>query len=261
MAQIDIIKKMIEDAKNNNDQVAVEYYTKALEREEKIQKNEEVLKTVTRGKTTLTTFKNGNVQLASEYMDVKVDAKNKMIKHELQHILVSISVDELKEKTDEKPKSISELKSLVSRTNTEEDLNDISNYLDSVAKVGDFGTKISESMQRSILMQRNQLTGRTENYDISLELGLNSIKKKIDMIDMELDEKTSASMKNPDDFYDIAGKYEKQIKELESLLQSVVESKMKEEIKRQIDDLQNRVTKIRRYAQGIEEAARMSFQM
>ena len=260
MTQIANLRRMIADAKSENDQVAVEYYTKALNNEIEKQKKE-VLKTVTNGKTTLTTFKNGNVQLASEYMDVKVNAKNKMIKHELEHILVTISLDELREKSGEKFKSPQELNGLINRTNTEEDLDDISNYLDSVAKVGDFGTGISESMQRSLLDRRDRLNGRTENYDMSLELELNDINKKIDMIDMELDEKMSANMKDPDDFYDIAGKYEKQIKELESLLCFINDSKKKEEIKKQMADLKTQAINLRRYAKSIEEVAKISFEM
>lgn len=274
MTEIETLRKMIEDAKKENDEVLVEYLNKALQHilekentnkqevpvEEK-KEEKEIEKTISNGNTTLTKYKDGNAVLDSKYMDVSVKSNNKMLKINLESTLVTIALDELNQIHGEPSKSIRELISLIYQSNTEEDLIDISNYLKSVGQVGEFGSRLNESLQSSVQARKAKLANNPGSHNINIEFELDDIKKEIAMADMELDELESASMKDPEDFYALAGKYEKQIKNLEDILPYVEDPKKKDTIKIQIADLRDKVINLRKYAQSIEELGNISFEM
>ena len=271
--QIKNLKVMIEDAKKENDEVLVEYLTKALEhiiekqkeKEKQVvpeQKQEEKSNTISKGNSSLTKFENGNIRLTSDYMNIKVNSNNTSLKTQLESLLVTIGLDEVVTKESELPKSTEKLLNLLVNAKNEEEINDIEKFLQDVAVVGPFGAELSNSLTASVQWAKNNLTtkeDKKEEKNFGAENEIYDINKTISLLDMKMDEILDGNTKNPDDFYDLIGSYKKQITALESTLNIATDPKVKEDIQNRITALQGKIDRLNNYVKSIEEVAQFSF--
>lgn len=271
--QIKNLKVMIEDGKKENDEVLVEYLTKALEhiiekqkeKEKQVvpeQKQEEKSNTISKGNSSLTKFENGNIRLTSDYMNIKVNSNNTSLKTQLESLLVTIGLDEVVTKESELPKSTEKLLNLLVNAKNEKEINDIEKFLQDVAVVGPFGAELSNSLTASVQWAKNNLTtkeDKKEEKNFGAENEIYDINKTISLLDMKMDEILDGNTKDPDDFYDLIGSYKKQITALESTLNIATDPKVKEDIQNRITALQGKIDRLNNYVKSIEEVAQFSF--
>ena len=257
---------------------------------EKIPNN--IIETISYGNTTLNRYESGKTLISSDYFDVKSKANNPFLSVSLCSAIYGIAVDELNIKNGKELESIESFINIIKNAKTQEDINDIERVLNSIAKVGPTGAILNDKLKEYI-NNKKDLINKTENISsdyignpITIEkdkhieetnnkesnsinenkpieqntnketIFTNEIKKnrnKIALLDMRLDEINNEQIKDPDDYYDLAGKYEKIANDLISLIQLTDNMKKRELVKEAINSLNNKAKDVRMNAKKIEE--------
>ena len=283
--KINNLKKMIEEAKLENDEVLVEYLTKAVEHLIQKQKNntdiklksqenvnqeenqtqevkqevqieekkDEIEKTKTTGLSTITKFKSGNIRLESKYMDAKVQSSNSKLKINLESLLVTLALDEISNEQNFVDKYIDLLRTV----KEEQDIKDMVNFLQTISSVGDLGAKYSNALTLITQKYLQEINKKPETRDISNNL--EEVNKQIELLDMRLDEIKNGKGIDPEDLYALAKRYESQIEDLEDLYKNNIDRDKKIELEIKLDSLRKKVKDIRAYASQIEDLSQYQF--
>ena len=284
--QINNLKKMIEDAKRENDEVLVEYLTQALnhiynkqkqqenaklksqeninqeqneiKEEKKDKENDEIDKTISNGLSTLTIYKSGNKVLKSPYMDISVKARNSALKLNLESMLVSIASDEITREANAVDDYIDALKLAQSK----EDIEDLLNFLDHIAEIGRQGETYKAILTNITKQYGQQLQDQDKTYDVEETPSMEIIDRNLELLNMRKDRLMSNKMKDPEDFRDLATDYQKvlnQLHDLEYTLSPAEKDQLKTGIK--IHNTRVTIDNLQAYAKRIEEIADISFEM
>ena len=283
--QIENLRKMIEDAKRENDEVLIEYLSKALnhllkkqkesediklksqenvnqeenqtqEVKQEVQieeKKDEIEKTKTTGLSTITKFKSGNIRLESKYMDAKVQSSNSKLKINLESLLVTLALDEISNEQNFVDKYID----LLRTAKEEQDIKDMVNFLQTISSVGDLGAKYSNALTPITQKYLQEINKKPETRDISNNL--KEVNKQIELLDMRLDEIKNGKGIDPEDLYALAKRYESQIEDLEDLYKNNIDRDKKIELEIKLDSLRKKVKDIRAYASQIEDLSQYQF--
>ena len=250
------LKKMIIQAKMNGDDVLVEHLTKALEHVTKTK----IVETFSNGNTTYTRYKSGKTKVESDYYNIKFKANNSSLKSDLTNVLGEIVIDEIRSKKGLQPKSLDSIAKLIIKAKSQEDIDDIKNFLEEIAQVGPMGNNIKNQITE-YMNYTNKSFNTTEekpkidkpNDSINVNNQIRKIAKEVALLDMRLDEMNQNSLKDPDEHLEIAGKYNKAARDLEAIAQTINDSQKRNEIIKIINNLEQKAIETRVYANKMEE--------
>ena len=283
--KINTLKKMIEEAKLENDEVLVDYLTKSVEhllekqktqegiksqeninqeentikevkQEEKKDEKYEIEEIVTNGISTLTIFKTGNRRLESPYINVEVQSSNSKLNLNLSSLLITLALDDARRKNN----FIKDYKQILTTAQTEQDVKDMLAFLQVISSVGELGAKYSILLTPETQKRMQEITKKPEEQNNDISNNLEEIYKQIELLDMEYDRiKNGNKGIDPEDLYAIAKKYESQIEDLEDLYKNEIDKEKQIELEFKIDELRKKAKDIGAYASQIEELANFSF--
>jgi len=227
---------------------------KQEEKEEKKEKDDTNIVRQMKGEvSTLNKYSTGNIELESEYMGVKVNSSNLSLAISLDHILVTLALDDV---TKEK-KSIVELYKVLKEFNKPEDIQDISNFLNSISSISTVGKTASEAINSLLL--NNDLENNSElnealnnSYDAEHE----KLTKNISILDMEFDEMHNKRTKDPDEYRDMLLAYQQKLRKLEELYDETynkVDPKKSSDLLSEINQMKTKITNIKDYIKRLDE--------
>jgi hypothetical protein len=259
----DQIKQLIEIAKQNNDTALVQKLTEALElvkQEQNTQEakkevvenskaeDEDIKKVITGEVSKLIIPKTNKSILESKYMDMSVKSKNPNLRIDLESVLFSLALDDVnKEKN-----ATTKLYKILDTYKKPEDINDIQVFLNDIAKIGHVGLETKESIADNYENNRKK-----EIHDSYFDDEYDEKKKNADLLEMELEELSSKSNKNPNDYEELIDRYNFLIQRLEELYDETynkVSSEKSQKLEETIQQLKKKVIDIRKYLTSLKEA-------
>lgn len=292
--QKSIIQIKIKESKVLEDEMAVEYWTRILNnigKEENKnhqmnnnkEKNNEVKENNTKqdngeverikGKNSeLIKYKNGNIRITSDYLSLNINSNNKKLEHALGDFLITLALTDLKLGV----KIESELDEVLQTVKTEEDMNDLNNFIKSI-NIGEnsTGALLSQLLpayiKRYFNTQNNnqEISNKSETTDKvkqdeteiknrKFDNMLYDVTRNKELLDMQLDELQTGKQKDPDEFTALSTKYSNLIDELHELLHKNPDNI---EIKKLIEEAEITKTGIKRMASMLEDANEMSYNL
>lgn len=219
--------------------------------EEKKEENKEIEATATKGNTTMTKYKDGNIRVDSDYIGIKVQANNPILKIKLEELLMTITTDEISGNNKFADRYIELLK----QAKSQQDINDMLNFLKSISTVGVLGQTYDMVLTNYTEHYIENVNGKRLDAETTSKEKEEDITKKLEMLDMQLDEISNGRTKDPDDYRKLATEYQKQADKLEQVLETTVNETKREELEKKIKDLQKKSHDLIEHAENIEKIA------
>lgn len=246
------------EIKEEKKEIQVEEKKEELEEEKKDKENDEIDKTISNGLSTLTIYKSGNKVLKSPYMDISVKVRNSALKLNLESMLVSIALDEIKREANAVDDYIDALKLAQSK----EDIEDLLNFLNHIAEIGRQGETYKATLTNITKQYGQQLQDQDKTYDVEETPSMEIIDRNLELLNMRKDQLMSNKMKDPEDFRDLAMDYQEvlnQLHDLEYTLSPAEKDQLKTGIK--IHNTRVTIDNLQAYAKRLEEISDISFEM
>ena len=246
------INQEVNETEIKKENIQTEEKHEEKEKSEEEKKEPQVIKGE---KTTLTAYEN-NIKIESDYLSIKTNSKNTSLNTNLYGLLISIALIDVNKKVDLNE----DINNVLKNATTEEDFNDIYKFINDI-KIGETGTTLAILLEPYVRNYQNNLdknnTEITEEVQVQNKVSnkLDDISKKKELLDMNLDELQNTNLKNPDDLYQVSGRYKKLITAAESELNSLNDQD-KQKLRLIIDEMQSKITSINRYAEEIENLSR-----
>ena len=182
---------------------------------------ERQIKKLLQGKnSTFKIFEDGGSLLQTEYYEVNLDfVKNAKLRIKLESLLTYLGLDDINNKY----KFMEEYMEVLKSIDNNEDLNDLLTFLEAI-KIGELGNTYSNSLME--ITKSHQLNNEKEKEFVietepetdNLErININSFKHKIRMLDMQYYTLMNSPMTNPNDYRELARKYNELFSELSEL--------------------------------------------
>ena len=237
MSDIESLQRLIDHAKEDNDEILIAYLNKAInhlvqkqiqqetqqvnapqeeKQESTIQENnannnekqkikEEDIKKVRTGEVSrLITTKTGNHIVESKYMDIPSNAENSSLRTELNSVLLTLALDDITKQEN----ATKELFEIIDKYDSPKDIDNIMAFLDSIEKIGQTGAKA-----KSRIRNNEQEEVYTNYFNDQFE----TLEKKANFLDMELDEMKGKPTINDKQLEELIDSYQTLIQKLETL--------------------------------------------
>lgn len=226
------------------------------------------MKKVLKGQcSTLTTSKDGETKLESEYYNIKVNCQNKDMAIQLRSSLTYLALADIDfDNTYEQLISI--LFKALYKAKNEKDLEDIESFLILVkghnTEIDYFIDHFNEIVQNNgpdiLKMEDETKQDLIDDLDrkrkSSKENKLEKIINKKELLDMQVDELRNKPMKNPDEYYTLLRDYEELGRELETIIESTnneSNKRLAKEIEKEIEKTCEQLNKSYQILNEIEE--------
>ena len=237
MSDIESLQRLIDHAKEDNDEVLIAYLNQAInhlvqkqiqqetqqvnapqeeKQESTIQENntnnnerhtikEEDIKKVRTGEVSrLITTKTDNHIVESKYMDIPSNAENSSLRTELNSVLLTLALDDITKQEN----ATKELFEIIAKYDSPKDIDDIMAFLDSIEKIGQTGAKA-----KSRIRDNEQEEVYTNYFNDQFD----TLEKNANFLDMELDEMKGKPTINDKQVEELIDSYQALIQKLETL--------------------------------------------
>lgn len=280
MNDIETLNKMISEAKLENDEVLVEYLTKALnhilekqkqqddiklksqeninqeensileenketviENKQEEKKEEKRVKSQMQGEvSTITKYTDGYINVESKYLDVPMNAKKEELITAMKKIAINLALDDA---TNDKSAEDQLLKAL-DKFNEEDDIERLESFLEDTAKVGQKGKLLEEKYYAETL----------ERKELPYEEEYQKILEEINFVEIE-DKENNTNKYNDGAYEDTIMAYQRVIAKIEALLDEA-HNKMSQEkisiLETKLMFLKERLKVIQQNMETIKEA-------
>lgn len=292
MNDIETLNRMINDAKLENDEVLVEYLTKALNHIIEKQKQQEDIKlkaqeninqeeNITQEVKKEEVIENTKEEEEKKQNKIKDEDIKKMATGEVSRIIVtktdntmleskymdlkvnsknfdlrvdleSILVTLALDDVTKEKNAIAKLYELLDKHEKPEDINDIKMFLNDIAKIGHVGLEAKESIENDYDNHH-----RKEVYNKYFDDEYEKEKRNADLLEMELEELHGKSNKNPNDYEEMIDRYNALIQKLERLYDETtykVSTEKSQKLETTIQYLKNKRDDIKKYLVSLKEA-------
>ena len=293
MEQIENLKKLIDEAKKENDEILVRYLTQALnhiiekeniklksqentnqeqneireekkevfieekhedKEEEKKKENDDNIVSKQEGEvSTIYKYSNGQVSLKSAYTNLSSEAKNQQLRTELNSLLTTMATDDAT-KSD---KSMYKIQEIADKYISFQDMIDIQSFLSSTATIGTVGKNVKNEYT-SIL--KGEKTEYSNNSIVSsFNNTYDKLCKDIDLLDMNADEMRNKSSVDSNAFDEIIESYKRKLAEAEKLHDEVakkINSSKEEQLVEVINYLKETIQYYENYIKQIQDIAK-----
>ena len=232
------------EIKETKEVIIAEKTNEDKEKSEKAKNEPQVIK----GEHT-TLIKDGNsTKLTSKYLDINISTNNQNLYSSLDKLLTEIALMDLETSSNNIDNTYKEV---INNIKTEQDKKDVLEFAKSI-NIGKSGSNIALFLNSFVEINNNNKEIINENINNNTTKQVDDINKRKELLDMSFDDLQNNKTKDPDDFYQISGRYNKLMTDAESILKSL-EGQDKYSMQIMIDEIQSKIRNIKNYAEMIEQ--------